>query len=239
MNKATQFIRNDVKEAARLLTDPLSIGYFESRHMLEHNRYTMSMNSIFRIGLYSIRELLYDANVISRLPDEHELYTSKLLTQIDPTLVKIGAEHQKDMEIEQSDNVYTLQGVVISRDATCPLSFLLVDDSNVIRKILKDVIAALNGELSGEATTGREAISQYKTLAPDIVIMDLSMPDMTGIDAIAGILHFDPDANIIVLSGSNFPETRQEVFDLGAKMFISKPFDVERMTTAIQTLLTV
>jgi two-component system chemotaxis response regulator CheY len=67
--------------------------------------------------------------------------------------------------------------------------------------------------------------------------MDLSMPDMTGLDAIKAILQFNPQANIIVLSGSNFPETRQEVFDLGVKMFIPKPFELKRVTGAIQSLL--
>ena len=238
MSKATQFITEDFKEAARLLTGPLSVGYFEARHMLEHNRYTMSMDSMFRLGIFSIRELLYSSNIISRLPDEHELYTSALLNQIDPTLVKIGSDRQNQISIEQIDNVYTRQGAHITKHAQRPLSFLLVDDSSVIRKILKNVIIALDGELFGEATTGREAIVQYKKLAPDIVIMDLSMPDMTGIDAIAGILRFDPEANIIVLSGSNFPETRQEVFDLGVKMFISKPFDLDNVTNAIQKILT-
>ena len=68
--------------------------------------------------------------------------------------------------------------------------------------------------------------------------MDLSMPDMTGIDAIAGILRDHPQANIIVLSGSNFPETRQQVFELGAKMFIAKPFDLRRVKMAINAILT-
>ncbi len=63
------------------------------------------------------------------------------------------------------------------------------------------------------------------------------MPDMTGIDAIEAILKFNPQANIIVLSASNFPETRQEVFDLGVKMFIPKPFDMEKVSRAIQSLL--
>jgi two-component system chemotaxis response regulator CheY len=98
-------------------------------------------------------------------------------------------------------------------------------------------VTALDGELRGEATTGREAIVEYQKLSPDIVMMDLSMPDMTGLDAIHSILRLHPEANIIVLSGSNFPETRQEVFDMGAKIFIAKPFEVEGVIQAIQALL--
>ena len=236
MAQATQFIKEDLKEAARLLTDPLSVGYFEARNMLEHNRYTMRMDSMFRLGIFSIRELLFQSNVISRLPDEHEIYTTTLLNTLDPSLIAIESSRQQQIRITQQDNVYIRQGAAITKPGNRPPSFLLVDDSSVIRRILHSVVTALNGELCGEATTGREAIAQYQKLSPDIVMMDLSMPDMTGLDAIHGILQFQPEANIIVLSGSNFPETRQEVFDMGAKIFVAKPFDVESVTQAIQAL---
>jgi len=238
MAKATQFLEEDPKEAARVLTDPLAIGYLESRRMLEQNRYSMAMDSMFRLGIYSIRELLHQANLIARLPEEHELYTTELLEEIDPSLIKIGAGMQGDLHILEQNGIYLRDGVSIPRITDRPLSFLLADDSSVIRKILKDVTATMNGEVIAEATTGREAIAQYHAVRPDIVIMDLSMPDMTGIDAIAGILRQYPDANIIVLSGSNFPETRQQVFELGAKMFIPKPFDLQRVTAAMQAILT-
>ncbi len=238
MATATQFIKDDAKEAARVLTDPLAIGYLESRRMLEQNRYSMAMDSMFRIGIYSIRELLYKSNLISRLPEEHELYTTDLLEETDPSLIRLSGGVQENMRILEHDDVYMREGVSIPRAQDRPITFLLADDSSVIRKILKDVTATMNGEVVAEATTGREAIAQYKAAQPDIVIMDLSMPDMTGIDAIAGILHYHPEANIIVLSGSNFPETRQQVFELGAKMFIPKPFDLERVTTAMQAILT-
>ena len=237
MLKATEYTTDNLKEAAHLLTGPLSIGYFEARHMLEHNRYDMRMDSMFRIGLYSIRELLYMSNVISALTEEDRLYTTDLLQQIDPELVDIDLSQQTDVAVTLSDDVYIRQGAALSIHTSGPLGFLLADDSTVIRKILKDMIASLDATVVGEATTGREAINQYKKLAPDIVFMDLSMPDTTGLDAIAAILEFNPRANIVVLSGSNFPETRKEAFDLGAKMFIPKPFNLDRVSGAIRSLL--
>lgn len=238
MSKATQFLEDDSKEAARVLTDPLAIGYLESRRMLEQNRYSMAMDSMFRLGIYSIRELLHQAHLIARLPEEHELYSTELLEEFDPSLIKLGVGAQDYVHIVERNGIYLREGVSIQRAPDRPISFLLADDSSVIRKILNDVTATMNGKVVAEATTGREAIAQYKAVRPDIVIMDLSMPDMTGIDAIAGILRQYPDANIIVLSGSNFPETRQQVFELGAKMFIPKPFDLQRVTTAMQAILT-
>jgi CheY-like chemotaxis protein len=238
MLKATHYVSENLKEAAHLLTDPLSVGYFEARHMLEYNRYNMCMDSMFRIGLYSIRELLYMSNVISSLVDEEHLYTTDLLQQVDPQLVDIDLSQQSEVTVTLSNDVYIRQGASLSIHKSGPLGFLVADDSTVIRKILKDLIASLNATVVGEAITGREAISQYKKLAPDVVVMDLSMPDMTGLDAIAAILEFNPRANIVVLSGSNFPETRKEAFDLGAKMFIPKPFDLERVSGAIRSLLT-
>ncbi len=239
MAKATKFLQDDLKEAARLLSGPLSVGYFEALHMLEQNHYIMNMDSMFRIGIYSIRELLYNSNIISTLPEEQDLYTPDFLRQLDPELVSLGSDSGIPIEIEQTEHVYLRQGASIQHDAASPLSFLLADDSSVIRKLFQDVITALHGKFLGEATTGREAIAHYKTLMPDLVIMDLSMPGMTGIDAIDGILQFNPEANIIVLSGSNFPETRREVFELGAKMFIAKPFDFDRVIRAIQSIISV
>ena len=205
--------------------------------MLEHNRYDMRMNSMFRMGLYSIRELLYTSNVISALTEEDRLYTTDLLQQIDPSLVNIDLSQQTEVAVTLSNDIYIRQGVTLSIHKSGPPGVLLADDSTVIRKILKDMIASLDASVVGEATTGREAITQYKKLAPDIVFMDLSMPDITGLDAIAAILELNPRANIVVFSGSNFPETRKEAFDLGAKMFIPKPFNLERVSEAIRSLL--
>jgi ABC-type nitrate/sulfonate/bicarbonate transport system substrate-binding protein/CheY-like chemotaxis protein len=237
MIKATKFTSENVKDAAHLLTEPLSVGYFEARHMLENNQYSMNMDSMFRLGIFSIRELLYSSNVISSLIDEKELYTPTLLQQVNPKLVNLDTIPQEDIQVTLSHDMYTRQEASIVVQDDTSLTFLVVDDSNVIRTILKEMIVLFNGQVVGEAITGREAIDQYMKVSPDIVIMDLSMPDMTGIDAIKAILQFNPQANIIVLSGSNFPETRQEVFDLGVKMFIPKPFDLKRVTGAIQSLL--
>lgn len=237
MLKATQFSIDNLQEAAHLLSAPLAIGYLEARHMLEHNRYAMRMDSMFRLGIFSIRELLYASNVISALTEETDLYTTRILRQVDPQLVAIDLQEQDNVAVTLSDEVYIRQGASISVPAGTPLTFLVVDDSTVIRKILREMITLFHGQILGEATTGREAIQQYKKLTPHIVIMDLSMPDMTGLDAIAAILQFNPQANIIVLSGSNFPETRKEVFDLGVKMFIPKPFSLERVNGAIRAVL--
>lgn len=237
MLKATRFTSENLKEAAHILTGPLSVGYFEAQHMLERNYYAMRMDSMFRLGIFSIRELLYTSNVISSLIDETDLYTTELLQQVDPRLVDIDLSDQKEVQVTLSNEVYIRQDATLTVQVGAPLSFLLVDDSTVIRKILREMIAMFEGHVVGEATTGREAITQYKNLSPDLVIMDLSMPDMTGLDAIEAIFQFNPQANIIVLSGSNFPETRKQVFDLGAKMFIPKPFDLARVSGAIRSLL--
>jgi ABC-type nitrate/sulfonate/bicarbonate transport system substrate-binding protein/CheY-like chemotaxis protein len=237
LSKATRFATENVKEAARILTGPLEVSYFEARHMLENNQYLMRMDSMFRLGIFSIRKLLYDSNVITTLPDEKDLYTPALLRTVDPALVDLDLERQYEAHITIFQDVYLRQGSSIPIQPNTPLTFLLVDDSRVIRTILKNTIRHLNGKILGEAVTGREAVAQYQQLAPDVVIMDLSMPDMSGIDAIAAILKFNPAANIIVLSGNNFPETRQEVFDLGVKMFIPKPFEIEKITQAIQAIL--
>ncbi len=77
----------------------------------------------------------------------------------------------------------------------------------------------------------------YFDLLPDVVVMDISMPDMNGIEAIKGILRMNPGANIIVVTGNNYEDTRKHVFELGVKLFIGKPFSVNEVARILRTLI--
>ncbi len=167
MVKATTFVNEQLQDAAHVLTEPLSARYFEARHMLANNHYSMQMDSMFRLGIFSIRELLYTSNVISSLTDERDLYTPALLQQVDPQLVDIDIDHLKEnAQVTLSNEVYARQEADIDVQANTPLTFLVVDDSTVIRKILKEMIVTLNGKVLGEALTGREAVAQYMNVSP-------------------------------------------------------------------------
>ena len=104
---------------------------------------------------------------------------------------------------------------------------LVVDDAAFMRLTLKTMLEKNGFEAVGEAENGRKAIEQYKILKPEIVTMDITMPDMDGIEALAEIIKFDPKANIIMLSAMGQEVKIREAILIGAKGFIIKPFKEE------------
>ncbi|PLV56817.1 chemotaxis protein CheY [Thermotoga sp. SG1] len=110
---------------------------------------------------------------------------------------------------------------------------LIVDDAAFMRMMLKDIIVKAGYEVAGEATNGREAVEKYKELKPDIVTMDITMPEMNGIDAIKEIMKIDPNAKIIVCSAMGQQAMVIEAIKAGAKDFIVKPFQPSRVVEAL------
>ncbi|WP_370529710.1 response regulator [Alkalihalobacillus sp. AL-G] len=112
--------------------------------------------------------------------------------------------------------------------------FLVVDDTNFMRKMAADCLKQYGHEVVGEAANGKEAIRLYKELKPQIVMMDLTMPEMNGIDAIKEILKIDPDAVMLVCSASNQRDLIFESLDAGAKGYLMKPFKPDHMNDIIR-----
>lgn len=106
---------------------------------------------------------------------------------------------------------------------------LIVDDAAFMRSSLKHILKGSEFEVVGEAENGKEAIEQYKILLPDIVTMDITMPIMSGIDAVRKIKEFDNNANIIMISAMGQQDFVLESINAGAKNFIVKPFDKEKV----------
>ncbi|AIF43667.1 response regulator [Virgibacillus sp. SK37] len=102
---------------------------------------------------------------------------------------------------------------------------LLVDDTAFIRMNLASILTKAGHEVVGEAMNGLEAIQQYKKLRPDLVIMDITMPVMSGIEALKEIIRFDSDAHIIMCSAMNQQKVVVEAIESGAKDFLVKPFN--------------
>ncbi|MBT1248000.1 MULTISPECIES: chemotaxis protein CheY [unclassified Thermosipho (in: thermotogales)] len=111
---------------------------------------------------------------------------------------------------------------------------LIVDDAAFMRMMLKDIITKAGHEVVGEAANGKEAVEKYKELKPDIVTMDITMPEMNGIEAIKEIKKIDPNATIIVCSAMGQQAMVIEAIQAGAKDFIVKPFQAARVIEAIQ-----
>lgn len=111
---------------------------------------------------------------------------------------------------------------------------LVVDDSEFMRMMIKDVIKAIGYEVAGECDNGEDAVTEYEKLKPDLVTIDLVMPKASGIDGLKGIMAKDPKAKVIVVSAVDQRQSLMEAIKSGAKDFIVKPFDEERIESAIK-----
>lgn len=101
---------------------------------------------------------------------------------------------------------------------------LVVDDAAFMRLSLKNMLVKNEFEVVGDAENGAIAVDMYKKLKPDIVTMDITMPEMEGIEALKKILEFDPNANVIMISALGQEAKVKQAIILGAKGFIVKPF---------------
>ncbi len=110
---------------------------------------------------------------------------------------------------------------------------LITDDTAFMRMTLKNVIQKNGFEVVGEATDGEDAIVKYQELKPDLVTMDITMPKMDGITAIKHIITEDPNAKIIVCSAMGQKPMVIDALNAGAKDFLVKPFDAERVIEAL------
>ena len=110
---------------------------------------------------------------------------------------------------------------------------LVCDDAIFMRTMISDILQQSGFEVVGEAETGVEAVAQYRKLKPDLVTMDIVMPDMGGIDAVREITKFDPNARILMCSAMGQQALVVEAIQAGAKDFVVKPFQPERVVDAI------
>ena len=113
---------------------------------------------------------------------------------------------------------------------------LIADDAAFMRMILKDILVK-NGHTIIEATNGLDAVKNYKDEKPNLVTMDITMPEMDGIEALKQIKNFDPNAKVIMCSAMGQQAMVIESIQAGAKDFIVKPFQQDRVLDAITKAL--
>ncbi len=116
------------------------------------------------------------------------------------------------------------------------MRLLIVDDSNMIRTRISRVVQSgglKNVMLAGLAKNGQEAIEIARATHPDVVTMDLTMPEMDGIECIQALLKLDPAMNILVVSALSDKSTAIQALRLGARGFVAKPFTDEELQIAL------
>lgn len=110
---------------------------------------------------------------------------------------------------------------------------LLCDDAMFTRAMLGGLVSEAGFLVVGQAENGRQAVEEYERLRPDIVVLDIVMPDMSGLEAARAIRVLDPDARIVMCSAMGQQKLMEEAVAAGARSFIVKPFDRSRVLEAL------
>jgi len=116
-------------------------------------------------------------------------------------------------------------------------NILIVDDAAFMRMMIKDILVKNGYNVVGEAENGLRAGEKYKELSPDLVIMDITMPEMDGIQAVKQIKKINADAKIIMCSAMGQQAMVIESIQAGARDFIVKPFQADRVLEAVKKVV--
>lgn len=114
---------------------------------------------------------------------------------------------------------------------------LISDDAAFMRMMIKDILTKAGYEVAGEAENGAKAVERYNELKPDLVLMDITMPEMDGIQALKKIKENDPSALVIMCSAMGQQAMVIESIQAGAKDFIVKPFQADRVIEAVKKVV--
>lgn len=116
-------------------------------------------------------------------------------------------------------------------------NILVVDDAAFMRMMIKDILAKNGYTVAGEAENGQKAVEKYRELKPDLVLMDITMPEMDGIAALKSIRAEDSGAKVVMCSAMGQQAMVIEAIQAGARDFIVKPFQAERVVEAVKKVI--
>ncbi len=120
---------------------------------------------------------------------------------------------------------------------TAVARILIVDDAKFMRVTLSSILKKADHEIVGEGENGKDAVDLFVNLKPDLVMMDITMPEMSGLEAVREIKRDNPNAKVIMCSAMGQQKVVVESIEAGAKDFIIKPFDEGRVLEAVNRVL--
>jgi two-component system, chemotaxis family, chemotaxis protein CheY len=129
------------------------------------------------------------------------------------------------------------QFAALLRKDSQPVRYLVVDDSVFARKNIIKMVQLFGGEIAGEAGDGLTAIAEFNRTKPDIVLMDITMPQMEGIEAVERIVRQHPEARIVMVSSVGYQENILAALQKGAKHFVQKPVKPEVLYEILRYVL--
>ncbi len=122
-------------------------------------------------------------------------------------------------------------------EKTAVFTCLIADDSQFARKNISSVVARLGGRVVAEATNGVEAIDLYTKLRPDLVLLDITMPQLDGIGTLRNIMELNKDAKVVIISSLGNKEMVWKALSLGAKSFLTKPFSADYAALVLEDIV--
>ena len=125
----------------------------------------------------------------------------------------------------------------LTRKDSQPVRYLIVDDSVFARKSLAKMVESFGGQVAGEAGDGCAAITEYDRVSPDIVLMDITMPQMDGIEAVVRIVQLHPDARVVMVSSVGYQVNILAALQKGARHFVQKPVKPDALYEIIRYVL--
>lgn len=114
---------------------------------------------------------------------------------------------------------------------------MIVDDAAFMRMTIKKMLEAHGHSVAGEAENGVEAVRKYAEIKPDIVLLDITMPEMNGVDALKRIKELEPKAKVIICSAMGQQAMVAQAIQCGAKDFVVKPFEESRLIAAVDRVI--
>lgn len=117
------------------------------------------------------------------------------------------------------------------------LKILIVDDSKTSRKLLRNILEDAGMEVVGEAADGQEGVKLFKSLKPDLVTLDITMPVMDGIDALKEIMEEDSLAKVVMVTAAGQKGNVVDALKLGAQEFVTKPYDTDLIIDVIKRVM--
>lgn len=117
------------------------------------------------------------------------------------------------------------------------MKVLIVDDSEIIREAIQEWIGKFNLEIAGHAGNGKDAVKMFTSLQPDIVTLDITMPEMDGLTAMEEMIKINPDAKIVIISALAAKDVALSAIDKGAMSFLVKPFTKEELEEVFDEIL--
>ena len=156
---------------------------------------------------------------------------------IEDAELKLVIAVDSDAEMGQNAYVFENQKAEGSQVADAKATIMVVDDSKMSRKILRNILEGAGYAVVAEATNGEEAVEVYKQYKPDVVTLDITMPVLDGIGALKQIMDIDKSAKVVMISAAGQQQRIIEALKLGAEKFITKPFEPNDVVNNIDTMI--